>query len=794
MLKNYLKISIKNLSRYKGYSLLNILGLAIGLAAFFMVLLFVKMETSYDRFHEKADRIFRITAEYIDDSGRSDHWATTDHQLAPLLEANFPEIEQTMRIEREPKRVVYGDKSFTENRICFVDANFFQFFSFHLLKGNPKTALAGANRAILSETTAQKYFDHEVPVGKTLTIEQRGESFDVVVTGVMQDFPENSHFHADILISQSTTARDYHERRATRWQTRVQRTYLLLPRNLDYRDLEARINHFMPTHLPDDLKGRYRFILQPLKDIHLHSHLSGEFEANGDINDIYIFGSIAFFILLVACINYMNLATARAQKRAREVGIRKSIGAQKSQLMIQFLTESLSLTLIACGVALVLVELALPVLNKLIDANLQTNYAANTEVLILFLFIAMITAIVSGGYPAFYLSAAQPATVLKGKFTPVGSVGFILRKGLVVLQFTISTVLIISALLILNQLDFLRNKKVGINTDRLVRIFLQTFESRRNIDVFKTSVRQNPQVQTMGMSDAWLTAEHYRKYAYRLDDGGEEHYVQTVQVDYDYFETLEADILRGRNFSPQMSTDTVDAFVINEAAANLFGTQSILGKRLESRNQSGEVIGVVEDFHFGTFHTPVQPTVFRLAPEGLPLIYIRVSDQDVPATVEFLKAIWKKYDPGVELWHSFIGDDLTSLYRSEDRMLKASLVFSALAIFISCIGILGLSAFAMEQRMKEIGIRKVFGASIKSIVSLLVKHMLGLVLVAGFISWPIAFFAMSKWMANFAYQVDIAVEPFVMATLLMLVSAILSVSFHSIKASITNPVDILRNE
>lgn len=797
MVRNYLKVALKSIFKHKGHTLSNVVGLAVGLASCFLVILFIIEEISFDRYHEKYERIFRITSEYVDENGYSDYRATTDHKLAPLLKEYFPEIEYIVRIERNRrtvKHVVYRDKKFIEPDIVFVDGDFFKVFSFKLLRGNPQEALYRPNTAVITQKTARKYFGDEDPIGKTVTIKQWTSEFAVEITGIIEEIPQNSHFSSNFLISQTTTQRDFYSRISNNWIVRIQFTYVLLKENSDPQKIQERFSDFAEQRLPDNLKGKLKFYIQPLSAIHLYSHLNDEYKTNGDINNIYVYGTIALVILLISCINYINLATARSQTRTREIGIRKVIGAYKKQVFSQFLVESVLTTLIALVLAVFIVGMAIPIFNRLFNATLTTGHLGKIEIILLFVIIAVLVGIISGSYPAFYLSSLKPISIFRLQFVKKGGFSYWLRSGLIVLQFCISIVLIISTIIIYKQIDFLQHKKVGINSDNLLRVQLYNRENWQKKDLLKSLLLQNPNIQSVGSSNAVIGDEIVREFEYKMSGEDDKHIIKTVTVDYDFFKTIEADIISGRNFSIEMPGDENDAFILNQAAVNTFGSELTIGNQLENPNKKGQVIGIVEDFHFRSFHNKIEPLVFILNPRLTWHLYLRITGKNIPDTIQFIKDTWEKFDPAMTLVYSFVKDDLNSFYQDDKRFLSTFISFAILAILLSCIGMLGLLSFTTKRRAREIGIRKVLGASVRNISLMLIKNNALLILLASLISYPIAFSIMKNWLTNYAYQVNIGLHIYLAATAVALIIAIITVGFHTIKAAAANPVDVLKNE
>lgn len=790
--KNYLIITLRNLRKHKGYTIINVVGLAIGLAGFVLIARYIQHETSYDRFHENGDRIYRITSEYADERGYADHRATTDHRLAPLITDAFPEVEHIVRVERSPKRVQHDGASFIERNLVFVDPAFFEVFSFELLHGDPAEVLAAPNTAVLSTDLAQKYFGNANPIGQSLTIDQGTESFEVYITGLMAPMPETSHFESGFLISQETTQRSGYATLSSRWIWRLQYTYLLLEDEAEVTALEQDLEVFPYQYLPDSLQNRLRFEVQALNDIHLYSQLNGEYKVNGDIRKIWIFSAIAFILLLIACINYINLATARAEKRAKEVGVRKAVGALKQQIIYQFLIESVVLTTLALVLGIVLAEAALPFFNEVVSREIAFAYGANLGFFALMGAATLVIALLAGSYPAFFLSRIQPATILKGHARKGAYRGITLRKGLVLVQYALSIALIVCTLVVRDQVDLLRTKQVGINTEQVVAIPLSSMALVRGQQALRANWLDQPGVLSIGATDAGLATELHTEHTYKVDETDETSILQTVRVDETFLDVMEADFVDGRGFSEERPTDLSDAFVLNEMAAARLGAR--VGQRLESPVASGAVIGIVEDYHYGSFHTPVQPVVFRFAPNQLWRMHVRLSPDNLSATLASMEAAWRDLAGDLPMNYAFVQDSVAKLYRAEEQFMQAISLFALLALFISCAGVLGLTSFTVQQRQREIGIRKVLGATAFQVNVLLMRMNLGLVLLASLIAWPTAFLVMQAWTASFVYPAPVQTGLFLIATAVAFVVTLGTVSVHTIRAVRVSPAHTLRSE
>jgi putative ABC transport system permease protein len=807
MLKNYIKTALRNLLKRKGYSLINIVGLAIGMASCLLILLFVSDELSYDAYNEKADRIYRVAASFLY-GGRSFDIAVAPPPMAQVLIDEFPEVEKAVRFRQRGRFIFrYGENTFKEIRVSYVDPSFFGIFSIPLLKGDPNTALDEPNTLILSRNTAQKYFRDEDPVGKTIRLNDRT---DYMVTGVSEEIPGNSHFHFDVFISMTSLA----ESKLQTWMSQNFQTYILLHEGADPASVEAKFPDLLVKYMGPQIEAfmgksieklaeenelRGGFFLQPLRDIHLHSDLIAEMEATSDIKYVYIFTAIALFILIIASINYMNLSTARSAGRAREVGIRKVLGSFRSQLIRQFLTESMMLCLVSLVIALGLARLALPFFNGLSGKALSMADLGNPAMVGVLVLVAIIVGILAGSYSAFFISAFQPVNVLKGHLKSGVKTGW-LRSGLVVFQFAASIILIIGTFVVHNQLHYIQNKKLGYDKEQVI-ILNNTYLLGDQAETFKNRMLAYPQIVNATVSD-YLPVPSNNNNSSILPEGERDSKKATSMqnwiVDYDYITTLGMKIVAGRDFSREYSTDT-KATIINQAAAKQFDWAQPVGRRigrivsLRGDIELYEVIGVVEDFHFETLKETIGPLVMFLG-ESNGNISFRVENEDISGTIGLLQKEWKKFLPHQPFEYSFLDERFADMYRTEQRIGKIFGVFAGFAIFIGCLGLFALAAFTSEQRTKEIGIRKVLGATAANIIRLLTKEFVILIAVANVIAWPVAFWVMKGWLKDYSYRISLSVWVFVGAGLLTLFIALLTVSYQAVRAAFANPADSIKYE
>ncbi len=801
MFKNYLMVAFRNLKRQKGYSLINILGLAIGMALCLLILVYVQDELSYDGFHEKADRIYRI-AQVEDHDGQILHYMRIGGGINSRLETDFPEaIEKTVRLL--PTGEVwtrFDDKLYREDRIYVADETFFDIFSFEFLNGDPENALKEPNSIVLNRTTAEKYFGSIDCLGKMVRVDIPGVPL-IEVKGVVGDLPVNSHFHPDALVSFSTIVNEQNEQFFNQVFGNTVWSYILLKEDYPIANLESRLPEFLNKHLDENLKNRLKELYpQPLKDIHLRSSTDPfteiEPENTGNITYLYIFSAIAFLVLLVACINFMNLATARSVRRAREVGMRKVVGAVKQQLIRQFIGESMFIAVLALPVAIGLAYLFLPVFNSLTGREMGVSYFSNLVLLPALLAIVLFVGFVAGSYPAFFLSAFRPAHVLKGQFKAGGGV---FRKILVTGQFAVSIGFVIGILVFLQQLNFMRNTDLGFNKNNVlvIPVLLPEPPQQRmsKMQVLKNEFMNHPRVTEVALSSS--VPSGIRPIVNCRVDGAPESeakIVVQVAVDYEYLKTLHIELLDGRDFSRDYSTDVNQAFIVNEAVVRELGLESPLGTPLILGNRRGIIIGVMTSMHWEPKRRFVAPMVFFLLPQAFTEIAVRVSPEDMPGTLAFLEEKWKEKITTRPFQYEFLEDMVDSLYRSEQQMSNVMFAIAVLSLFVACMGLFGLASFTAEQKTKEIGIRKVLGSSVPGVVFLFSKQFGKLILIANVIAWPLAYYALHRWLQNFYYRISIGLQFFVLSAVLVLVIAFISISYQSVRAALANPVDALRYE
>lgn len=806
MLSNFLKVAWRNMMRSKVFTLINVLGLAVGMAACILILLFVRDEMSYDGYHENSDNIYRLSREFFNRDGESSlHLGHCAPPYCPLLKQDFEgTILEAVRFRNGYRPLLtYEDKQFEEERFFWVDPEVFDIFSWKMIKGDAQKALTEPNSLVLTTSAARKYFGEEDAVGKTINFNNQG---DLMVTGVIEDVPHNSHFQIDMLGSFSTLENFLgRERMMQNWGSNNYSTYLLLPEGYDPSELEAQFPAFLDRHMqfPNATVEPHEWTalhLMPLTDIHLRSHLDSEIEANSDISMVYIFLIIAIFVLLIACINFINLSTARSSKRAKEVGLRKVIGAHRSILIRQFMAESLFISLIALGFSILIVEFSLPFFNDFIERDLDLDYLGDGFALMLLLGIALISGLIAGSYPAFYLSSFKPITILR-KNSHTGSGGKSpLRSALVVVQFTISITLIIGVGIVQQQLDFVRNKALGFEKENLLVLPLSE-EMYEKYEQIKPRLLQKPGINQITIASRVPSGRLLDSQGGTVEVNGEMQNISfrlaDVHVGHDYLKTLKVPLVAGRDFDIRLATDSSESFIVNQAAIEKMGFQDpeqAVGSRMNYGGRTGRIIGVTENFHFESLHQSIMPIVFVITQGRAGSMVLRINEKNRQELMAYLEEEWKTLRAGFPFTSFFVADEFSEQYNEEDRLASVVNYFSILAIIIAALGLLGLASFTAERRFKEIGIRKVMGANTRQILVLLSRNFTLLVLIGFLIAIPIAWYVMSQWLESFAYQVDIGIKPFLWAGVLAVLLAWLTISWHAYRAATRNPIEALRQE
>ncbi|MDB5124602.1 MAG: FtsX-like permease family protein [Mucilaginibacter sp.] len=810
MIKNYLRSALRNIKRHPFISFINIFGLTVGLTCCLLILAYIIKERSYDKSNKNANDIYRVTRIfYSGPNVESLHLSAVAPPFGPLLQNAFPDIRKVTRVlpnGTTPLR--YKDKLFNENNAFFADENFFDFFSPPVIKGDAHKALLDPYTVMMTEAVAKKYFGDTDPMNKTVLLDNNKHEFKV--TGIFKPFPANSHMHPDILMSFNTLKDPviYGEKQlATNFGNNAFYTYLLFPKKYNISRIEGQLPNFLDKYvhlpgMPGNLKTHQatKLTIQKLTDIHLRSHLDDEVEENGDIVRVYIFSAIALFILLIACINYMNLSTARSALRAKEIGIRKVIGAQRKEIIAQFLSESVLITLVSLLLAVILTVSVLPFINHLSNQALSVGSLLQWPILLSLLAVPFVVGIISGIYPALFMSSFLPVKVLKGMLK-VGSGNLSFRKVLVVLQFSISIILIIATTVVYRQLQYVQSKSLGFNKD-FVLTTQYTRLLNKQYEAFKSDVMKNSAIKDMGRSSRIPTGRLLDDQdAKVLQDGSMQPIkvdLKFITTDYGFIPTYGMQMAAGRNFSKEFPTDTTN-YIINEAAVQALGwktPQNALDKDLAYGGIKGKVIGVVKDFHFESLHQKIIPLLFQLPGQGFyNRLSVKIDGRNVQSAISTIQTTWQKYLPETPFDFTFLDSKFNQLYQSEQEQGRLFTIFSCIAIFIACLGLFGLSAFTITQRVKEIGVRKVLGASIPQIVTELSKDFMVLVLIAALIAFPIAWYCTTNWfLIKFAFHVGIGWWVFVMAGIIALIIAFVTISFQSIKAALANPVESLRSE
>jgi putative ABC transport system permease protein len=791
MLRNYIKIAFRNIIRHKGYSFINIAGLAVGMAACILILLWVRHELSYDRFHENAESIYRVVENQYYSGNQLFPVAVTPAPLAQALKEEFPEIVSSTRLLYTTVSVAYGERVFNEGTLIFADPSFLEMFTVPFLRGNPDTALAEPDSVVLSKTMAEKYFGDEDAIGKVLAI--RGET-DCTVTGVIEDMPDNSHLAFDFILPYKLRDRflsDFYRGLLSGWDSNSLYTYVKLTQGTPHKAVSRKIKDVIKAHESGATSDIY---LQPLTRIHLYSgsRFAADIAGHGDILYVRLFVIIALFVVLIACINFMNLTTARSGNRSKEVGMRKVVGAKRAQIIGQFMGESVLLSFIALMVSMILVELAMPAFNALCGKQLALSFSRDVFVLIGLAGIAMAAGIISGSYPALLLSSFEIVSAVKGT-SASGRRSAIPRKALVVIQFAVSIIIIIGTAIVYNQLDYIQNKKLGLDKESIIYTPLSE-NLRQKYETVKGELLRNRRITSVSATGQLPTS--IMNSTSSVDWKGkipeDEILFHYVSVDADYAHLFKMEMAEGRFFSKQpIGTPYV---VINEQAVEAMGIESPVGKAMTLMGGNATIIGVVKDFHFKSVRAKIEPLVLSYTPNIFNYMLVRIQPDDIPDTIAYLKGVHGTLNPGEPFEFHFLDDAYDKLYRAEQRMGNIFGYFSFLAIFISCLGLFGMASFMAEKKTKEIGIRKAVGASVSSIVVLFIKEFSGLVIIANIIAWPLAYCAMDRWLQNYAYRISIGWEIFIISGISAFTIAMLSVSYQAVRAATASPVDALMHE
>ncbi len=785
MLKNYLKIISRNIRKHKGYSFINITGLAIGMACCLLISIWVLDELSYDKFHEKAQRLYRVEEDQYY-SGRVFHVSVTPHPLGPALVDEIPEIVDATRYVWSGGLLFrYGEKAFFEYNIRAVDPSFLQMFSFPLLKGDKNKALDSPYALVIDEDIAEKYFGKEDPLGKVITV---NNAHEFTVAGVVKKVPHNSILRFDILVPYAFLEKM--GRSNLEFGSNSIGTYVELSPNATMEQVNPKILGFIKAKVPDSVT---ELMLMPFTRIHLHSYWGYEKDP-GAIQYVYMFSIIALFVLLIACINFMNLSTARSANRAKEVGMRKVVGALKSHLIRQFYGESVVFAFIALVLAAGIVAAVLPAFSQFAEKELSWDVAGIGTIFIGVAAITFFTGLIAGSYPALFLSAFQPVKVIRGTLRS-GAASTWFRKILVVVQFSLSILLIIGTVVVYQQLTFMKAKRLGWDREHLVYIPLRG-DVKQVYDTLKVELVKDSHVLNATASSELPSyiGSNSSNFNWEGKDPDFKTLIGNNPVDFDFIETLKIEMKEGRSFSREYSSDVTSAFIINEEVAKLMGKDSVVGESCMFFGREGTVIGVTKNWHYQPIRRKIEPLVLYINPERTNVMLIRIPAGNIPDSLASIANIWKRVVPNYPFEHYFLDENFDEMYRREESIGTLLKYFAALAIFIACLGLFGLASFTSEQRTKEVGIRKVLGATVSNITVLLCKEFFVLVFVSNVIAWPVAYLLMKNWLQGYAYRTGLSVLIFIAAMAIALMVAFLSVSFQAIRAAIANPIDSLRYE
>ncbi len=801
MLKNYFYVAWRNLKKYRGYAFINILGLAIGMACCILILLWVRDELTFDRFHVNAKNLYRVEQDQFY-SGAAYHVNVTPFPMGPALKAEIPEVADASRVVGTGGVLFrFGEKMFFEDRVLFVDPSFLAMFTFSLLQGDAATALEDPNSVVLSSRMAKKYFGDENPISKVLQVNNQ---YSLTVTGVLADAPKNSTLRFDILIpyevlrARGGTNEDAWGNNSIYTFVQLHDQSVVAAVNEKISDLRYRRVRATILDNPERLRRlesskRTQFLLMPFTRIHLYGYF-GYGRPAGDIQYVYIFSAIALFVLFIACINFMNLATARSATRAQEIGLRKVVGASKRSIVQQFFGESVLLAVIAQALAICLVVLLLPSFNSISGKEITAGIFTSWQIWLGIVLIALLTGVISGSYPALFLSSFQPVQVLKGKLRS-GAASSTLRKILVVIQFSLSILLMIGTGIVYRQLQFMREKQLGFDREHVLCIPMRG-EIGKSYTAFKQELLKDSRILgvTAGLHRPTMIGSNSSGVNWEGKDPQQQVLIGQTGVDYDFIETMKIELLEGRSFSRQFGSDTSEAFLVNEEVVKLMGVPSAVGKSFSFAGREGRIIGVMKNFHFKPVRDVIEPLAIVLAPNRCFFMLIRLSPGDVAKTMGFIENTWKHIIPNYPFDAQFLDDEYNDLYQTEARITTLLKAFAIFAVFIACLGLYGLASFMAEQRTKEVGIRKVLGASISDIVFLLTREFAKWVLLANLIAWPAAYFIMERWLQSFAYRNGMNWLIFIFSAGLALMIAMVTVGYQAVSVGHVHPARSLKYE
>ena len=801
MYKNYFAVFKRNFVRQKGYSMLNTFGLAIGISCFIFITLYIRDEYSFDRMHSKADRIYRIH-EIFEADGVGERSASQPFPVATAIMNDYAgQVEEAVRFFnfQAPTLALAtadGKKEFNEPRLFFTEPSVFKIFDFEFVKGDPSTALSDSHTIVITEAMAKKYFGEQDPLGKYLKFQGKT---NLLVTAVLKDIPENTHFQFDFLVSFYTLHEFYDGQLPEGWYWNPCWTYLLMKNQYAAADIQTKLPAFVEKYFPEFIRKDVTLELMPLTDIHLKSNMDYEIQANSSETTVFVFASIAGFVLLIACINFINLSTARASRRAKEVGMRKTLGSKKSLLVMQFLFESILLCVISFAVAVLIVIVALPAFNMLSEKQIGIRELTDPFYLVILTVLPMVIGFIAGVYPAFVLSSFKPITALKSNYSPDRGVSF--RKALVVVQFSLSIILLIGTGVAIDQLNMLRNSDPGFDKENVVMIPVSRSPIAETFESLKTEFLRNPNVQQVTAVEEIIGSKH-QVGNYFFEGLEKSQPYPRINVRHDFIKTFDIPLVAGRDYSEDVVTDDTLALLVNEQLVKQMGwpsNEAAIGKSF-SRFPNRKIVGVVKDFNFTSKHQPIRPLVMDLNmnPRAFDLflkyVAVKIKTEDMTTTLSWMQEQWKAQMPGWPFEYFFLESNLANLYKSEQKMSRVTLIFSGLSILVACLGLFGLSTFTAEQRRKEMSIRKVLGSTDSEVFMLFSKQFFMLVIIANVVAFPVAWYVMKQWLSTFAYQVEIEPAFFAIGAVAALLVAFITISYQAIKTSRTNPAEVLRTE
>jgi putative ABC transport system permease protein len=789
MLKNLIKTALRHIQKHSGYSLLNVLGLTLGITSALFLIIYVSDELSYDRYHENADRIYRVSSKITEPDDQFT-WNVAQIPMGPQVVQDYPEVQSFVRLINMPRSLYkYEDKEYIEEDFYYADSTLFDIFSYKVIKGEVQTAVKDPGKIVLTETAAARYFGNADPIGKTLTAGDN--TFEV--TGIIEDVPSNSHFRFD-----AVSARNNLPKQLGSWGNFGVFTYLLFPQNYDVKAFVTKIQGMYDAHMKtifEPLKIKIEYILEPITKIHLYSTNPGEPEPTGSITYVIIFGIVALFLVLIAAMNYMNLATARSASRAREVGLRKVVGSRRGPLVAQFLSESVVLTIISLIISVILLIILLPKFNLLAGKSFNLSTLVSPIVIISVLGIVLLTGILGGSYPAFFLSRFSPLTVLKGEVTQ-GSAGSIFRKILVVIQFTISVAMIICTMVVFRQLKYLKNMDQGFNQENVLTLELNQGMVRK-YPVLKLALLENNEIKYVTSTNTQI-GEGSGKVIFNMetDQGMAQRGINFAVVDHDFIDALGIKIVSGRDFQQDMPSDTLTGVVVNETLAKRLGWSDAIGKKVQlgdGAQINARVIGVMKDYHQTGMYNEIE-SLMLVYRERNNIIYIKLSGNNKEQTMSFIENKWKEVFPDQPFTYTFLSERFNRQFEADEKRGKIFTIFTILAILIACLGLFGLASYMVEQRTREIGIRKVFGADEGVIIRLISRDFIILILISIIIAIPAAYYFMSNWLENYVYRTNIGVSILAGAALMTIMLTFITISYKAYQAAILNPASSLKTE